>query len=1482
MRLLRSLPFLVALLGITPDAQAAGIVGVKSTAFEHLPLEYFYFEDSPDILSFDSAAGVIYRSDDAGASWKPVLEGKGTGWDVYQHPFDSKKGYILTTGTKHYKTENQGKTWEAWESVDLPSMQQAPLPAMNFHSGKSDYIILLTQYCEDEFEVILGACRQEAYYTKDNFKTKPTKLLSGTHGCAFAHSSKQFDTATDDTVLCIVNGKDPFVSEQRRLYVSENYFKGGLDGATEPKLDGQSTYQGVTGIAVVQKFLIVAVKSSGTTEMALFISNNAKDWERAEFPSSNGKVEQDAYTILESMPSSLQVDVLTTKASNAVGSLFASNSKGTQFVRILENTNRNSRGLVDWEPILNIEGIILANIVANAKDLANSHSGKKKIQSRISFDNGRTWKELKAGDKDLHLHSVSDLSNIGRVFSSPAPGLVMGVGNTGDSLQDYNDGDLYVSDDAGLTWKKALTGAHKYEFGDQGSILVAIDDEGKTDKFKYSLDHGDKWEEVELGMTIRAKLLTTTPDSTSKKFTLVGSGEPDKDGKRYYIIQLDFSDIRTKTCKEDKSGKGDFEKWYARVDEKGEPDCLLGHKQFYWRRKKNADCSVNTLYKEQMPEREVCKCTAEDYECDFNFARKDGDISKECVPVGAKFDDKGKCSKPTDKFTGPSGYRLIPGDNCEKTGGEVLDKEIERSCDDIKTPPPSSGKISHKSKSFSGDTYLEQFYIERAETSSGDDETVVIRTRDGSIWMTFNQGDDWEQPSALKNKEIVAIYPNPYIHDRVYFITPSEEVIYTHDRGKTFNTFKAPGPPNSLGIDVINFHPLHKDYMIWTSQKDCPGTECHAVAHYTTDETEGWKTLLGYVRYCRWIANNYMDKKNLDKNMIFCERYANDDTQSGLELVTSDQFFTKEEVKFSGIKGFATMEEFINVAVVDDKRNTLKVMASLDGKTFAEAQFPPKFEVPHQHAYTVLESITHAIYLHVTVNDAAGKEYGAILKSNSNGTDYVMSLPNVNRDEEGYVDFERMQGLEGVALANIVTNVDQVNSGAGKKYKSMITHNDGGQWRPIPPPEKDSQGKRYSCSGGLDQCSLNLHGYTERADKRHTYSSASAVGLMLAVGNVGPELTPMRDGDTFITRDGGISWTEVHKGAYMWEYGDQGSIIVVVKQNEPTKQILYTIDEGRNWDEYVFSDKEVNVFDISSVPSDTSRKFIVWAKESGANQFTGNTIDFSGLTDKKCVLSADINSPDDDFEVWKPSHPETEDGCLFGHQAAYARKIPDHRCFIGRRIPQPHKTYNNCTCTRHDYECDYNYEMKADGTCKLVPGLQPPNHEAACAADPNLNEWFEVTGYRRIPLTTCNTEGGVNLDKTRAHACPGKEDWFKKKHSGIGGVGIFFLTVLLFGMAGVLGYVLWQRWPGKLGAIRLGDERQEESPFVKYPVIVLSAIVALIVAIPTIVGAVYRTIASRFQRRPRYTTRGSFARGGYDSVENDEGELLGEDSDDEV
>lgn len=906
---------------------------------------------------------------------------------------------------------------------------------------------------------------------------------------------------------------------------------------------------------------------------------------------------------------------------NPMGSLFTSNSNGTYFTRNLENTNRAIEGFVDFEQVQNIQGIVLANIVKNAEEVAKTPSVQKKIVSRISFDDGKfdTWKPLKTtDDKDLHLFSVTALANGGRIFSSPAPGILMGVGSTGSYLEPYTDCDLYLSDDGGLKWKRVRENAHKYEFGDSGAVVVAINDEETTDKLWYSLDHGDHWDSVDLEKTIRARLLTTTPDSTSLHFTLIGT---DKD-RNTYAFAIDFSDIYDRECKLKEDDKdGDYEKWYARLDEDKKPDCLMGHKQYYWRRKKDAKCSVGHLYEDPKVEQEVCECTDQDFECDFNYVREDGKREDKCVPAkGAKFTvPSGECKKPDDKYMGSSGYRKIPGNNCK--GGRELDAKIEKTCKNIPVAPPSSGDIVSTKTSFKGSHAIEYFYLENSESSSKNDETIIMRTKEHEVWITHDGGAKWEQ--ILKDVDVVSIYPNSHFFDSIYFITTKDEIWYTLDRGVTApKKMKVPTKPNRQNLLVMDFHPNKKEWLIWTGQKDCEslGDNCHAVAYYTKDNGEEWHRLLPHVGLCKWIRGQ--KQKVISERLIFCEHDEKENGSGNLQLLASDNFFDDKKEHFPDIIGFATMAEFIVVASINEDGTSLKASASIDGSSFAEAKFPHNFNVPHQTAYTVLDSVTHSVFLHVTVNPKKGSEFGSLLKSNSNGTNYVLSLDAVNRNSAGYVDFEKMHSLEGVAIANQVINADKAADGEKKKLRSMITHNDGATWEPITVVGTDSEGKSFDCNlFKPEECSLHLHHYTERSDPRDTFASGSAVGLMMGVGNVGKMLTGKADGNTFLTTDGGITWKEVKKGQYMWEYGDQGSIIVIVDVMGATNKVHYTLDEGGTWHDYSFAeaDEKIVVSDISTLPSDTSRKFLLWGKKEGkGDNFWTIQLDFTGITNVEC------------------------------------------------------------------------------------------------------------------------------------------------------------------------------------------------------------------------------------------------------------------------
>ncbi|KAF9237274.1 hypothetical protein BU15DRAFT_76173 [Melanogaster broomeanus] len=91
--------------------------------------------------------------------------------------------------------------------------------------------------------------------------------------------------------------------------------------------------------------------------------------------------------------------------------------------------HRNRGGYVDYENVYGIKGVGIANAIINAQD-AKRKNMPKKSRSMITLGH--------------------DPHNFGRIFSSPAPGLVMGVGLIGMQLAVYEECDTFLSTDAGL------------------------------------------------------------------------------------------------------------------------------------------------------------------------------------------------------------------------------------------------------------------------------------------------------------------------------------------------------------------------------------------------------------------------------------------------------------------------------------------------------------------------------------------------------------------------------------------------------------------------------------------------------------------------------------------------------------------------------------------------------------------------------------------------------------------------------------------------------------------------------------------------------------------------------------------------------------------------------------------------------------------------------------------------------------------------
>ena len=177
---------------------------ISSNKFENALENLFYFDDSNVILGHDRESNTVWRSANAGESWNKI-DGQGQAgeiFDLWPHPFDNKRAYMLGFKTTHWVTVNQGETWRKFDSEVQPALfRTSPLA---FHGRDPKKVIWNGEYCIGGI-----ACEETAYYTDDDFET--VKLLyDGSRGCVWAVGTPDYalelGASIKDRVFCIARG----------------------------------------------------------------------------------------------------------------------------------------------------------------------------------------------------------------------------------------------------------------------------------------------------------------------------------------------------------------------------------------------------------------------------------------------------------------------------------------------------------------------------------------------------------------------------------------------------------------------------------------------------------------------------------------------------------------------------------------------------------------------------------------------------------------------------------------------------------------------------------------------------------------------------------------------------------------------------------------------------------------------------------------------------------------------------------------------------------------------------------------------------------------------------------------------------------------------------------------------------------------------------------------------------------------------------
>jgi len=272
-----------------------------------------------------------------------------------------------------------------------------------------------------------------------------------------------------------------------------------------------------------------------------------------------------------------------------------------------------------------------------------------------------------------------------------------------------------------------------------------------------------------------------------------------------------------------------------------------------------------------------------------------------------------------------------------------------------------------------------------------------------------------------------------------------------------------------------------------------------------------------------------------------------------------------------------------------------------------------------------------------------------------------------------------------------------------------------------------------------------LHGWTNFGEFPPFYSYDNAIGLVIAVGNIGEYLSyDSATVNTYLSRDGGLTWFEIRKGSSIYEFGDHGGIIVMADYGVLTDTIYYTLDECTTaLVAYKFTDQPVEVYNIITEPSSVSRKFLLFGGRTvdGDLQRFVIGLDFSGVLSAPC--RADI-----DYIPWAPNDGARE--CLLGRNITYRRRKPEVKCYNSETL-EPIITSENCTCGEEDWECDFEYGRDTTDTstpCKLT-GKAPVDPPKYC---PEGEIYTKTKGYRKVASDSC--KGGVDHSASGPFDCP--------------------------------------------------------------------------------------------------------------------------------
>jgi hypothetical protein len=277
--------------------------------------------------------------------------------------------------------------------------------------------------------------------------------------------------------------------------------------------------------------------------------------------------------------------------------------------------------------------------------------------------------------------------------------------------------------------------------------------------------------------------------------------------------------------------------------------------------------------------------------------------------------------------------------------------------------------------------------------------------------------------------------------------------------------------------------------------------------------------------------------------------------------------------------------------------------------------------------------------------------WGNLYVSDENDTNLVLSLEKNRCNYAGSrtCDFAKVPNLSGFFIANTISDLPTAGP---RSTQTKMTFNNGGSWSTLTAPSMDSSNKAIKCQA--DNCTLNLYGPFE------SYFGAlkvqlNSVGLIVGTGTVSENLEPVTPVDlvnTYLSRDGGVTWREIRKGSSLYNFADHGAIIVATDNLVETNSLSYTWNQGSSWKQCKFLEEgKLKVNQILTEPNSIGQTFLVLGSRTikGTKRGVVVHLDFGNLHKRKCG--------EGDYEYWTPVDGLSKKTCILGETLSFRRRM---------------------------------------------------------------------------------------------------------------------------------------------------------------------------------------------------------------------------------